>query len=507
MSEIKIGKYTVEIQQQWKTGFIATWIFGMLAHAYRFFNYLPTWDSMFNFKGTGATFYSGRCFLGFFSGLSSEYDMPWVNGFFSLFYISIVVVLLIDMFQVKSKLGVVLLAALVVTFPTITSTFAYMFTADGYMMAFLLSVLGVYLTWKWKHGIWSGMVCIGLSMGTYQAYVSVALVVILMIIIRDLLFEQKTFKEMFLKDWKYLGLMIGGMLFYKVVDSLINAYYGITLTSYQGIGNMGILSLAEYVAAVRKTIGGLNDIWYLKEGLSAGSHYAYANVVVILFVAVATVLLIIKNKTYKNIPGAIVTFLAAGLLPFAAFAVNFVSPDVVYHTLMEMGVCFVYLLMLLYIERGKWEKKAAKVWKTVGILTLVYLVYYNTINANLAYNSMNISYEKSYGVCSDILNRIGDLEEYPEISRVAVMGTYHAYSSGVEDIHPSIMGVSQDIYLEGDWHYIAMWNYCFGRGFGMTTGEEKAAIRETTEYQEMSTYPAKGSVDVINGIIVVKFEE
>lgn len=86
---------------------------------------------------------------------------------------------------------------------------------------------------------------------------------------------------------------------------------------------------------------------------------------------------------------------------------------------------------------------------------------------------MNLSYQKSYAVCGNILDRIQDLDEYPQTTKVAMMGTYHAYSSGVEDLHPDIMGVSQDIYLEGDYHYIAMWNYCFGLGFALTSGEEK----------------------------------
>lgn len=506
MKEIQIGNRTITVQREWITGFLATWILGLLAHAYRFFNFLPTWDSMFNFKGTGATFYSGRCFLGFFSGLSSEYDMPWVNGALSLFYISIVVVLLIDMFQVKSRLSCILVAGLIVSFPTTTSTFAYMFTADGYMAAFLLSVLGVYLTYKIKHGIWAGIVCIGLSMGTYQAYISVTLVVIMMIVIMDMMFEGKSFKQMFLDDWKYLILVLGGAIFYKVVDSIINAYYGITLTSYQGIGSMGILTLGQYKQALHKTLSCLADLWYLKTGIQEANHYAYANLIVILFVAATTVFLVIKNRVYKDIPGVIVTFLAAGLLPVVAFAVNFVSADVTYHTLMEMAVCFVYILLLLYIERGKWEKKAGKLWKTAGLLALVYLVYYNTINANLAYNSMNLSYQKSYAVCGNILDRIQDLDEYPQTAKVAMMGTYHAYSGGVEDLHPDIMGVSQDIYLEGDYHYIAMWNYCFGLGFALTSGEEKDAIRATEEYQNMAVYPAKGSVRVINNTIVVKFE-
>lgn len=56
MEKLHIGKKEIEIKAEWKLGFLATWVFGLLAHAYRFFNFLPTWDSMYNFTGTGATF-------------------------------------------------------------------------------------------------------------------------------------------------------------------------------------------------------------------------------------------------------------------------------------------------------------------------------------------------------------------------------------------------------------------------------------------------------------------
>lgn len=507
MNEIKVGKRVIQIKPEWKIGFFATWIVGMLAHAYRFFNFLPTWDSMYNFKGTGATFYSGRCFLGFFSSLSTEYDMPWVNGAFSLFYISIAVVMLIDLFRVKSRISCILLAALVVTFPTVTSTFAYMFTADGYMMAFLLSVAGVYFTYKWKHGIWPGIVCIGLSMGTYQAYISVTLVVILLFVIKELLFEKKTFKEVFFADWKYLALVIGGAVFYKVVSSIINAYYGIVLTGYQGIDSMGILTLTQYKDALRKTGSSLLHLWCLHDGLFAANKYGLANAAVVGGILLGTVLLIIKNKTYKNIPGVILTAVSVMVLPLAAFSVNFVSPGVSYHTLMQMGVCFIYILLLLYLEHGGWKSAVEKGLRVFGVLVLVFLCYFNTLQANRAYSNMNLSYEKSYAVCSNLLDRIEQLDEYPEVSKVALMGTYHANSGGIEELNPSIMGVSQDIYLNGDYHYISMWNYCFGRSFAMTSGEEKAAIQETEEYKELSVYPAKDCMAVINGTIVIKLSE
>ena len=118
---LKIFNRTIQIKKQWKITFLATWIGGMLAHAYRFFNFLPS---------------SGRCFLEFFSKISSKYDMPWVNGALSLLYISLASILLVELFELQESTSCVLLALLIVSFPTVTASFAFMFTADGYMMAF-----------------------------------------------------------------------------------------------------------------------------------------------------------------------------------------------------------------------------------------------------------------------------------------------------------------------------------------------------------------------------------
>lgn len=141
-----------------------------LAHAYRFFNFLPIWDSIYNFTGVGSTYTLGRWFLGYAGLITSMFDLPWVNGAFSLFYISIVVILLTEMFEIKNKGMIVLCAAIFVSFPTVVSSFAYMYTADAYLLAFLLATLAVYLTWcvkKW--GTIAGMVCLGICKGIYQA--------------------------------------------------------------------------------------------------------------------------------------------------------------------------------------------------------------------------------------------------------------------------------------------------------------------------------------------------
>lgn len=86
--------------------------------------------------------------------------MPWVNGALSLLYISLASILLVELFELQECASCVLLALLIVSFPTVTASFAFMFTADGYMMAFLMAVLGIYLTWRYRYGIFPGIICI-----------------------------------------------------------------------------------------------------------------------------------------------------------------------------------------------------------------------------------------------------------------------------------------------------------------------------------------------------------
>ena len=505
-STITIFNRTFTIKSQWKITFLATWIGGMLAHAYRFFNFLPSWDSMYNFSGTGATYSSGRCFLEFFGKISSKYDMPWVNGALSLFYLCIVSILLTELFELKETWSCILLSLLVVSFPTVTASFAFMFTADGYMMAFLMAVLGIYFTKKYKYGIFPGIICIGLSIGTYQAYISVMLCSLLVIFIQDLFIRQADFKTFFLKNWKYIPLLLGGFLFYKMSSTLINAYYHITLTDYQGIGQIHIMSLWDYKQAFRSVYNELSHLFSFNEGLHA-YWYGYFNRGVFLLIILITFFLAVKNKIYRRPLSCLTGFICIACLPLSVCFLYFISSEVWYHTLMEMGACFIYLLLLCYLEQSFDQKIFDKILKTAGILVLSYLSFYNIRNANICYNEMNLSYEKSYSITSNILDRIENLDEFPEISKVAVIGTYHTYSENIGGTIPYIIGVDQDNFLNLDFHYFAMWNYCFGVQLEQASSEEISIIKQTDDYQNLDVYPAKNCIAVINNTIVVKLPE
>ncbi len=62
---------------------------------------------------------------------------------------------------------------LLISFPAMTSLFAYMFTAPYYMFAVLLMISAVYMTVKYSYGFLPAIIMMGFSMGIYQTYFGV----------------------------------------------------------------------------------------------------------------------------------------------------------------------------------------------------------------------------------------------------------------------------------------------------------------------------------------------
>ncbi len=174
--------YKNKVKPQWKFAFGSTFLVALLIHFYKFSNTLLNHDSLFNFYSDQNMVGSGRWFLSVTCRVSSYFDLPWVIGLLSVIYIALTVVVIIELFQVKNPIVILLIGGLTSAFPGITETFYFEFTADGYMLAMLLAALAVYHS-NFEHTGWKttllSIVFICLSCGIYQAYVSFALLLTL----------------------------------------------------------------------------------------------------------------------------------------------------------------------------------------------------------------------------------------------------------------------------------------------------------------------------------------
>ena len=133
-----------------KTAFVSAFLIGLLVHMPAMLMDVPNHDGLASMHFSQNMITSGRWFLAAVCAASSFYTVPWIIGLIALFELGITSVLLRRIFDTESPVTITLISGLLVSFPSLTSTFAYVFTLDGYMAGLLLAVLAVYAV---KHGL------------------------------------------------------------------------------------------------------------------------------------------------------------------------------------------------------------------------------------------------------------------------------------------------------------------------------------------------------------------
>ena len=175
------------IKKEWKIAAFSAFFLGLLIH-------LPAWiQDVPNHDGLASVYFdqnmitSGRWFLTIACGISSYFTLPWLIGLLSLLWLSVTAALLVELLEVHRTEWIVVISGLLVSFPALASTYAYVFTADGYMLALMLAVLAVLLTKKYTRGFLAGGICLAFSMGTYQAYLPFCILLCMYVLVQDFL--------------------------------------------------------------------------------------------------------------------------------------------------------------------------------------------------------------------------------------------------------------------------------------------------------------------------------
>ena len=240
-----------KMKRTWLLAFLSTIMIGLLVHLPAMLSDIPNHDGLASMYFDQNMITSGRWFLMVACGFSSFYTIPWLIGLLGIFFLGFSSAALTELLEMDRDWAIVLNSGLLVTFPALASTFAYVFTLDGYMLALFLAVLAVLLTKKYRFGFLGGAVCLAFSLGTYQAYLSFTMVLCLFAVL--MLFAGKeSLRDKVAGTLRYLLMgVLGGVLYYVILQVLLRLQ-GKELASYQGING-----IASGTAAVGEGKSGL----------------------------------------------------------------------------------------------------------------------------------------------------------------------------------------------------------------------------------------------------------
>lgn len=509
-----LQKLKNKIKKEWKLAFVSAVVLGLLIHMPMLLSDIPNHDGLENLYFDLNMITSGRWFLTVACGFSSYFTLPWLIGVLSLLFLGCTAAALAEILELHSSPAIVAVSGLLVAFPALASTFSYMFTVDGYMMALFLSVLSVLWVKKSTWGFLPGAVCLAFSLGIYQAYLPFA-VLLCLYSIAMLAFDDITFKEKCKATLHYLYMGLLGSGLYFVILQILLKIQGKELASYQGINSMtnGVAdSGAQGAAAFQGLFATIVKMYRDFAAFSIKGNVIFNNIfsiVAVLTLAGAAVCVlavcICHRKWWKKWNFFAIIVILGFALPVAANIVMLISPEVTYHLLMRYQWVIFLILAVAFVE-----KTGGNTAKWFSLAAAFILIFNYAVTDNIAYSNLEERYEKTYAYCIRLLDRIEQTEGYYQGIPIAMVGVVGDEQYPLTDISGKVtdamIGMNGDslLYKAADYQYFM--KYYLGATLNFLPAEEMADIYYSPEYMEMESFPGATSVKVVNGILYIKTE-
>jgi len=508
-----------KIKPEWKTAFLAAVILGLLIHMPILTSDIPNHDGLESMYFDQNMITSGRWFLTIACGFSSYYTLPWLIGVLGIFFLGLTAAALTEILEIHNRGVIIIISGLLVAFPALASTFSYVYTLDGYMLALLLAVSAVLLTGKYRFGFIGGGICLAFSLGIYQSYLPFA---ILLSIYGILMIAMKENKEgggkgKIRSALNYLWMGITGIVLYFLILQVLLKIQGKELASYQGINEMGA---AKSNGLMGMAVEMYRDFFAftVKGNVLVNNVFAAAAFLVLVLLAGWVLLrLTVKQKWWKSPWFYLLIIVTPALVPLSANVILVISPEVTYHILMRYQWVLLPILLLAFTARFRPEafgrKAAGRIPITASVLALLaggVLVFNYCVMDNIAYSNLQKKYEKTYAYCIRLLDRMEQTDGYYQGIPVAMVGVVGDESYPLTDITGKVtsgmIGMTGDSLLYTGANYQDFMKHYLGATLNFLPAEEMGKIYYTEAYREMGSFPAVDSIRIVDGIMYVKTE-
>lgn len=501
------------IKPQWKWAFLACFITGILTFGYTMTNHFLTYDSLWNLISDQDMITSGRQFLTYVCRITTDYDLPWLNGVLAIFYMSLTAVVVVCGLDIKSKYLAALAGMLLVSFPSMASTFCYSYTIDGYMLGLLFAALAFLLADRKKWGFLGGIVLLGVSLGIYQAYVSFTILLCILKLLLSLLDGEKI-KNILIKALRYVTMGLFAYVFYYVTLQIMMKAKNVTLSDYQGIDGIEKFSLAEIpvgvIASYRQFFSFLRP-----NGALSTNNTMYFCVLSLIVIGVLIYLWkFFVTKSEQKVQRFLLVILLLAATPVGATLICVMEPTVYFHLIMRLPWVLFFVFILALAERmpdvtKDILKKTKNILAVVTCILSVVLVSQFAITANVVTFNMEERYEKTYGLCLRIVDRLEQTPGYKTGDKVAFIGggideSYYPYTDFTSWYLKGYFGVEGVMSAKDTGKIATFCSHYLNFTMAQADWEEHLKVIETEEFEKMHNFPAADSIQKIGEIWVVK---
>lgn len=524
-------KYTLQKKyennkQLFRFCIFVTFVIGMVTHAYMYFQDSFSHDSLGEFYalsgGNTTKIAAGRFMVPVYRMLvRGNLTLPWLIGVISLFFVAASVFLTVKMLKTESKPLITLSAGIFVTNVAVVATTAtYMHDLDSNMLALFLAVAGVFIWREYKYGYLFAIPCIVFCLGLYQAYISVAIVLALICLIRDFLNGEKL-RRVFSRGIKSVIAFIAGGAVYFVCYKLAFMIEGIEerTGAYNSVGQVFSKSLTGFIESVfSTTFSRVYMLFYPKSVMPA----KLMTILVLLMFAVTAIVVLIRIFNRKiGIAEKILSLVLITLLPVGMCATSILS-GIVFHDVMSFADSLIFLFVLLMVwdtgdnaSQGVLKEKTLafrKLTKSFCVIMVALIIASNVITANELYLKKDLEQEAALSYFTRVLDKIDEVEGYDrEKTPIMFVGNpenFAEYMKGF-DVSHDITGATYNNAV-GFLTQTPFENYFeYKLHYRITVVDHGTFVkyREIGAVKQMPSFPDEGCMQMIDGILVVKLND
>ncbi|MDD7148310.1 MAG: glucosyltransferase domain-containing protein [Lachnospiraceae bacterium] len=534
-----IGNQIKKIRPSVRWTFAMTILVGILVHFYsmshKFFNYFEMGNIFskmpFLQEDTVAL---GRWFMPIATNLFTSFSMPVWNTLISLFYMAVASALIVDLLQIRSRVYGVLFGLCFVTFPGFTCVLSYGVNCDEITLALLLAVLAAYLFFKVRYGIIRGMILLCLSLASYQPYMSLTIGVIYMMLFMKAYREKLEWKPFLILIGRSVLMLAAGFLLYYALLQAMVAGLGITLSDYHGVDSMTSFTPKGIAKGLVYSYG-----YFLAYFFSTEYIYTIGRIVINVIGGIAFLGLLIRRTREQKVEGSKVSVLWMWVLlcflPLGCNSAPFLMADRVgsgVDRYMIFSLMFLWALLLAMLDDLRAEtggepqetregqqvcvgtagKSGWNLTQWTGCFAVVTAILTGVIIDNQAYHRMEAMTETT----GSLLNRIAArMEEQPEWNKD--IPVYFVNCRALVNLNYDVDIPEYDAirnmpgtFLRSSYSEEAIVKYMevyLHFPVKEASEEERRRVEENPLFDRMESYPSESSVQVIDGVMVVKISD
>lgn len=546
---------------------VACFAVGMVCHAQMYLNGLSNPDavvSLSNPNGYGSfTPHAWDMSLGRWGLLFAAYAKfglcsPVLTSAITIALFALGIVALIDKLGIRNVCLRYASSILFIASPFVSCCITYYYCSNSYALSFLCAVLAACLIGR-VGAVGKPVALVGavpllaFSLGCYQASLGVFCVVVLLVMIRALMgggpeplaslacdasgaetqnpYCEEGCSASFSFSTKQLAVFFGvavvvcaaGAVLYYALTELSLFVLGISLSTYGGASSVGASSiLGSLTSSVPSAYVAYSDALF-SHGIF-GNHFGWAYVAAACMIVVAVAFVRLATINGVNRLGAsAIALLCVVLIPFAANVILVIVPSYGYPTLLMLGGFMAsFLLLPLSVQllldspdRGNVRLRMPAKAMSVGCCCLIAVGAWSyALQSNADAEVMQACQNQTASLATRIA---GVLDANPDVqagAKVLIAGKPEAGSfpnTSDSYVHASSYakwGMVWDNHYQNN---MRSWDVIMkqfaGQSFNYCSFDECSKVIRSSEFANMSLYPANGSVATIDGVVVVKISD